>query len=68
MVMFSGSLTFTPDGPKEQTVSATIQDDSIALEDDEEVIVTLNIDTPTTGLTLSSIPSTTVTILDNDGK
>ena len=67
-VVFNSTITFTDGGPKEKTVSAVIEDDMIALEDDELITVDLTIVSPTSGVTLGDNPTTTVTIVDNDCK
>ena len=66
--MFSGMVTFTASGPKEQTVTATIPNDMIALEDDELVNVHLSIVSPASGVSLGSVQTTVVTIVDDDCK
>ena len=67
-VKFNSTVRFTPDGPKEQTVSAMISNDDIALEDNEEVNVTLNVLSPSSGVMLGDFPTTLVTIVNDDCK
>ena len=67
-VTFGSTITFAVGGPKEQTVSADIVNDDVAFEDDEIVVVGLSIDSPLNDVSLGVIPTTTVTISDDDGK
>ena len=66
--MFKQNVTFTPGGPTELIVSATIINDMIAFEDDEVVTVNLTIVSPITGLSLGSFPTTVVIIVDDESK
>ena len=66
-MVFDDTVSFTVDGPKELSVSATIPDDIIAFEDDELVNVHLTIiDSDASGVNLGSINTTTVAIVDDD--
>ena len=62
------TVTFTPSGPKEQSVFTPIIDDMVAIEDDEMVTVNLTILSPSSGVKLGLHKSTKVIIEDNDGK
>lgn len=65
---FNGNHTFTPCGPKEKNFTANVTVDSIALEANEIVNVTLTIDPSVPGVTYAPISSTIVTIIDDECK
>ena len=67
-MVFDAIVTFTAGGPTEQTVSADIRDDMIALENDEIVNVSLTIVSPASGVNLGYFPTTVVSIVDDDCK
>ena len=69
-VIFSGTARFTPSSIKERTVnvSAMIEDDMIALKDNEQINVGLTIDCPMGGVSIGDFPTTMVTIIDDDRK
>ena len=67
-VMFNITVTFSASSPTEQTVSAAIANDVIALEDDELVSVRLITQSPASGVNLGQINTTRVTIVDDDCK
>ena len=69
-VVFNNTVTITANGPTEQTVtvSVLIQNDVIALEDDELVTVDLTIVSPPSGVNPGDFITTFVTIVDDDCK
>ena len=67
-VQFNRTVTFTPGGSKEDTVSATVINDDIALEASEIVDVSLSIVSPMSRVSFDDFPTTVVTIHDDDCK
>ena len=61
-------ITFPSDGPFRQRAYAQIIDDAVALEADESVRVELTVESPSSGVMFSDIPTTVVRIVDNDRK
>ena len=67
-VVFDRVVLFAAGDPTEQTVSVTIPNDLIALENDELVNVNLTIICPASGVTFGQFSTTLVTIVDDDRK
>ena len=65
---FNSTVKFIAGGSKHQTVSKSIINDVVALEDNELVNVSLIIQSPASGVILGQFPTTLVTIVDDDCK